>query len=249
MTFAVQFKRASTLRGIAESIRDLSQIINISIQSNGLHVQAMDSSAISLCELFLPSTGFMHVDLEKEHETVGIHVPALVLVTKCCDPDKPVTLKSIANGTRVIITDDNQFTFELNGIEVMSDSLSIPNIVYDTTINMKSELLRRTICDMSDFGTKCAITYENNTFSLEFSGGDHGIAKFDFKQQCVCTGKTLSKQILSLRHLKHFTKATALGKEVVLEASSEQPLKLTYHMDTFEGGSIAFYLAPQVSDP
>lgn len=249
MTFSIQFKRASTLRGIAESIRDLSQIINISIQRDGLHVQAMDSSAISLCEVFLPRTGFSNFDLETENEMVGIHVPALVLTTKCCDPDKPVSIKSSTNGTRVIITDDNQFTFELNGIEVMSDKLNIPKIVYETTIHMKSELFRRTVCDMSEFGTQCAIKYENNTFELEFSGGDQGVARFNFKQQCLCKGNSLSKQVLSLRHLKIFTKATQLGKELLLEACSEQPLKLTYHMDMFEGGSITFYLAPQVVDP
>jgi proliferating cell nuclear antigen len=249
MTFSVEFKRASTLRGIAESIRDLSQIINLSILSNGLHVQAMDSSAISLCEVFLPRTGFIRFDLEKEYDMVGVHVAALVMVTKCCDPEKPVTIKSIANGTRIIVTDDVQFTFELNGIEVMSDKLSIPNIAYETTIQMKSELFRRTVCDMSEFGTHCAIKYESDTFELEFSGGDHGVARFDFKQQCICKGKNLSKQVLSLRYLKIFSKATQLGKEVVLEASSEQPLKLTYHMDMFEGGSITFYLAPQAVDP
>ena len=247
MSFEIEFERAGVIKTIADTIKDLNQVVVFNISEQyGMYMQAMDSAAVSLCELKMPLASFKRFQTldASEKYSVGIHIGALTMVMKCFNSDKKIIMK-MDSTDKVILTDGEQFTFHLSLVDVNADTLELPYTVYTTCIKMKSDFVRKLMHDMGEFGSRCSFSSKQQALTIEFSGGMYGNACVEVKD--VCVGEDLSHPlVMSLRHMKIFSKASALGDDVVIEAVAGLPLKITYGF----GGDclLTFFLAPQIHD-
>ncbi len=253
----VCFPRADVLRNIAESVRDLVSDVVIDIKPEGLYMLAMDASAVAVAELRLPRAGFVDFVLERAEERVcvGVSLVALSMVVKCFDPASRLELRSDPANAKLHVTDRRAITFVLNTMDIEHDLLSVPPCFSAVQARLKSDLMKRLMTDVGVFGTRCALSCAAGVLSIEFDGGDHGRAAVVLNEMEgveVAASGNLELITLSLRYMRMFSKAGSLGKNVTImlpeSGASSGPVRVNYPIDSFEGGSLMFYLAPQVSD-
>jgi proliferating cell nuclear antigen PCNA len=253
--FMVCFPRADVLRNIAESVRDLVSDVVIEITADGLYLMAMDASAVAVAELRLPRSGFVDFQLDgSECERVGLSLTALSLIVKCFDGASMLELRSgFLADAKLHVTDRKAITFVLNTMDIAHDKMEVPAFFPAVRATLKSDLLKRLMVDVGVFGTRCALTCSCGVLKISFDGGDHGTAIVVVNGLEGCEDVHTDSELngattLSLRYMRMFTKGGSLGKRVVIDLTSDKPVRVSYAIDAFSGGSLVYYLAPQAAD-
>ena len=147
--------------------------------------------------------------------------------------------------------DHNKFDhfFELGLIEVEQDTLNIPEVEYDVDFTMKADNFSELISELMVFGSNLNILCNEQV--LEFNAsGDAGKLKVnipidDLNEYAIAEGDSLDISY-SLTHLGKMCLSTKLGQYVSLSISTEYPMAIKY--DLGDNSSVAFYIAPKISD-
>ena len=82
--FEARIIQGSTLKKIIESIRELVKDANLDCDENGVSMQAMDSSHVSLCALALNANAFDHYRCDKAL-ALGVNTENLAKLLKCSE--------------------------------------------------------------------------------------------------------------------------------------------------------------------
>ena len=85
--------KASLLKKIFDSVKDLVTDVNFDCSASGLALQAMDQSHVALVVLLLRSQGFEHYRCDR-NMSIGMNMMSLSKVLRCAGNDDVVTLKA-----------------------------------------------------------------------------------------------------------------------------------------------------------
>lgn len=221
-------------------------------------MQAMDSSQVSLCSLFLKSEGFKFFRCDKPL-AIGINTTNLSKILKCAGNDDIITLKceEESDSLSLIFESPNQdriSDFDYKLMEIESEHLGIPDTEYKCSIRMSSTEFQRIIRDISVFGDTCTISVTKEGIKFSASG-DLGTGNILLKKNSS-VDKDEDAVIIdirepvtlnfALRYLTLFTKATALGPTVTLSLSPDIPIVIEYPVESM--GHIRYYLAPKIDE-
>lgn len=259
--FEARLQSAMLFKKIAEALKELCHDINIDCDSDGLHLQAMDSSHVALVSLNIQPDAFEHYRCDRP-VVLGLDMQQLSKFMKFCDKDTSMTLKKYDDNEDNKITmcfEDNsgilsskECTLRLMDIE--QEHISIPEEEYECNVTMPSNLFQSIVRDMSGIGDEV---------SLEISGkyikfcvdGDDGKIDLNFplndspdetKAVQIQADDTISQKY-ALRYLSYFTKASPLSTTVNISISKGVPLRLQFPLnDKYEHGNMQFYLAPKL---
>jgi proliferating cell nuclear antigen len=257
--FEARLTNGSILKKLIESLKDLVNDANIDCSEEGLSIQAMDSSHVSLCAVALRADGFDHFRCDRDI-SLGFSSANLSKILKCADNGDVITLKAedTADSLTLMFESANQdriSDFELKLMDIDADHLGIPDTEYKTTIRMPSAEFQRIIRDLQVLGDTCVIscTKEGVRFSVTGDLGtgnvlvraNAGVDK-DEKDQVVIEMDEPVELTFALRYLNFFTKATTLGPVVVISMSPDVPIVVEYPIEQI--GHIKYYLAPKIDD-
>jgi len=98
--FEARLDQGSVLKKILESIKDLVSESNFDCSNDGISLQAMDSSHVSLVALLLRADGFKEYRCDR-NISLGINLTSMSKILKCAGPEDVVTLKANDNGDTV----------------------------------------------------------------------------------------------------------------------------------------------------
>lgn len=260
--FECRLLQGSILKKIIESIKDLVNEANFDCTANGLSLQAMDSSHVSLVALFLKHDGFQHYRCDK-NISLGVSMASMAKLLKIAGNDDIVTLRAEDAGDQLTFLYESpkqlrHSSFSLKLMDIDSEHLAIPDSEYKCTIDMPSAEFQRICREITVVGdtVKITATKEGVKFSVN---GDMGngciICKpgMDEKDDTAVAIK-LEEDIsltFALRYLNFFCKATTLSTSVKLKMSPEIPLVVEYKIEQDDGdsmGHLRFYLAPKISE-
>jgi len=257
--FEARLQHASTLKKLMEAMKDLVSEANFDCSTNGIALQAMDSSHVSLIALLLRSDGFEHYRCDK-NLSLGINLGSMSKILKCAGNDDNVTLKADDNGSVITFMfesprQDKISDFELKLMEIDSDVLGIPDTEYKAIIKMPANEFQRIRRDLTILGDTVVIsvTKEGVKFSVTGELGNGNITcrpsnEADAKEE-ERTEIELSEPVqltFALRYLNLFTKASSLSGTVSLSMSKDVPLVVEYRIE--EKGYLRYYLAPKIED-
>jgi len=255
--FEARLKQAALLKKILEAIKELVTDANFDCNSNGISLQAMDSSHVSLVSLLLRSDGFDHYRCDR-NLALGINLGSMSKIIKCASNDDSVTLKAEDQGSSLtfMFESPNKISdFELKLMEIESDSLGIPDTEYKAIVKMPAAEFQRICRDLTNFGDTVVIsaTKEGIKFSVS---GELGTGNVHIRPSSDVDSKSEDETSIelqepvqltfALRYLNFFTKATALSSTVSLSLSKDVPLVVEYRIE--DNGYLRFYLAPKIED-
>lgn len=256
--FEARLINSSVLRKVLEAVKDLLTDASFDCSENGIQLQAMDNSHVSLVSLNLRSEGFDKFRCDR-NLTLGMNLANLIKIMKCANTDDTVTMKAQDDADTVTFTFESKkqekiSDYEMKLLNLDQEHLGIPETDFSAIIRMPSAEFSRICRDLAQFGESMVIacTKEGVRFSTSGDIG-HGNVKlaqtnnFDKEEEAV----TIEMQeavclTFACEYLISFTKATALSPQVQLSMSENVPLVVEYNIPDL--GFVRYYLAPKIED-
>mmetsp|Transcript_75273 Transcript_75273/g.119671 ORF Transcript_75273/g.119671 Transcript_75273/m.119671 type:complete len:266 (+) Transcript_75273:108-905(+) len=262
--FEATLDEGDVFKKLIAAIGDLVNDANFDCSQEGIRVQAMDSSHVSLVNLYLSATSFSNFKCDAQH-TLGINFSALNKVLKCSKPKDSITMRheDDSDTLSLIFSDENDertLSFELKLMDIDSERLVIPDTEYRATIRMSSKEFKTVCTDFQSIGESLGIACSKEAVRFTLNG-EIGVGQVTYKHNAnVDDIDELDKhpnnvlirceeaiaQNFAIRYLSYFTKATSLSKSVTLFMSADVPLVTEYKIDDI--GHLKYYLAPKIDD-
>eukprot|EP01105_Mastigella_eilhardi_P006533 TRINITY_DN18072_c0_g1_i1.p1 TRINITY_DN18072_c0_g1~~TRINITY_DN18072_c0_g1_i1.p1 ORF type:complete len:263 (-),score=117.41 TRINITY_DN18072_c0_g1_i1:114-902(-) len=257
--FEAKLGAASLLKRLLDAIKDLVTEVNFDCSANGISLQAMDSSHVSLVSLVLRADGFEHFRCDRNLR-LGINLTNMAKILKCANNDDAVTMRAEDTPDTVSFlfeshSGDKLSDFDLKLMELETEQLGIPDQEYLTTVKMPSAEFQRICRDISVIGDTVVVSVRKEEVKFSVSG-DMGTGNISCRQsgeidkekddQTSIELKEPVSQSFALRYLNLFTRATSLSRSVQLQMSPDVPLAVQYRIEDL--GSVRFYLAPKIED-
>ena len=239
--------RAGILKCLLDCTKELWSSANFVFDANGLRVQAMDSSHISLASLALTPAAFSFYRCP-ETATLGIQFDAVSMVLRSCAADDPVKLEFASNSEHLLIMRGEDRQWELKLLETEEDTMSIPDQKYDVCARVSTSELQRCLRDLKDLvgADTISVSVCERAISLSVDG-QMGRGTVSIKDGVDIEGEMDCKCKYSLKYLSAFTKgSSSLCPTVRLRMGKDTPLCVTYDIEGH--GNLEFYLAPRIED-
>jgi proliferating cell nuclear antigen len=255
--FEAKLSQSGQIKKLIEAVKDIVSDANLECNENGISLQAMDSSHVSLVSLIIPSDDFDVFKCEKPI-TLGLNLNSFYKILKCSSNDDSIFISSSEISDILIIifesiNNDRISEFELKLIKIDTEPLGIPETQYSATISITSSEYRRISSEMITLGDtmQIGISKEGIKFEVE---GDIGKATVFLKQmekEYEGDGVKINisepvKMGFALRYLNSFSKATPLCEKITLKLCKDFPLQLEFKV--IKSGFIRFYLAPKYEE-
>ncbi|GAB5369961.1 hypothetical protein AAMO2058_001451100 [Amorphochlora amoebiformis] len=256
--FEARMTEGHILKKLIDSMKDLVTDANFDCNAEGISLQAMDTSHVSLVALHLREDGFDMYRCDR-NKALGINTGSLTKILKCAGSDDIITLKADDKGDSVTCMfespkKDRISDFELKLIDIDSEHLGIPDTDYKCVVKMPSSEFKRIVTEIGVMGE--TVTISTSKESVKFSvSGDMGTGNItlrkntnvDKKEEAISiqTEEEIS-QNFALRYLTMFAKATPLSDYVTLSMTADIPLVVEYKIE--KKGYIRYYLAPKIEE-
>lgn len=256
--FEARLEKADVLKKTMDALKDLIKEAVWDVSAQGLSLQSMDSSHVSLVQVTLRTEGFETFRCDK-NLALGVNMDTMNKLMKCASNDDSITLKSEDNGdllTMIFESKNGEKTseFEMKLMDLDIEQLGIPEQEYSCTIKMPSSEFMRVCKDLSNIGESVNVTVVKG--GVNFSAkGDIGNAKIhvaessnvDNEKDAVTVEVSEPVNLtFALRYLNFFTKATPLSSQVILSLSPEVPLVVEYDIEDI--GHVKYFLAPKIEN-
>lgn len=256
--FEARLDQGHILKKLVDSMKDLVTDANFDCSSEGISLQAMDTSHVSLVALQLRGDGFEHFRCDRS-KTLGINTAQLTKILKCAGSNDAITLKADDSGDSLTCMfespdKDRISDFELKMIDIDSEHLGIPDTDYTCTVKMPSAEFRRIVTEIGVMGDTVAISCTKDAVKFSVSG-DMGRGNITCRKNTAVDKKKEAVTIhteedislnFALRYLQQFAKATPLSDYVTLSMSPDVPLVVEFKIEN--KGYIRYYLAPKIEE-
>merc|ERR1711931_244927 len=245
--FEARLEKGDVLKKTMDALKDLIKEAVWDVSAQGLSLQSMDSSHVSLVQVTLRTEGFETFRCDK-NLALGVNMDTMGKLMKCADNGDLLGLVFESK------SGDKSSEFEMKLMDLDIEQLGIPEQDYSCTIRMPSQEFARICKDLSNIGESVQITVTKGgvTFSAK---GDIGNAKINLTQggnvdkeeeSIVIDMQEAVNLTFALIYLNFFTKATPLSSQVLLSLSPEVPLVVEYDIDDI--GHVKYFLAPKIED-
>tara|TARA_X000000950_G_C13914702_1_gene660416 strand:+ start:4178 stop:4933 length:756 start_codon:yes stop_codon:yes gene_type:complete len=247
------FKNGKILKDLVDICKDIVSEINLEIQNEGIIMQAMDMSHVSLISFFIHKEDFSLYNVDKE-EVLSLSLKSLNMILKCYKESFQLSLNTNNDGFLQVIfysndidnDTDKQYTWNLTLLNIESETLSIPSDDSQIEINMNANEFSEMIKNMSSFGDSLQIKIIGKLLHLQVSGdiGNVEVHKSFNKDKMKTKGNM--ELSVAMRYLLLFIKGSTLTQDLKIKMKNEQPLELIYMIN--KNSYLQFFLAPKFDD-
>jgi len=265
--FEAKLKEGATLKKIFDAIKDLVTETSWDCNANGMALQAMDTSHVSLVAVQLKSEGFEYFRCDRGIN-LGMNLNNLTKILKCANNDDSITIKSPDESDKITLVfetkkQDEISEYQLKLMNLDCEYLGIPDTSYSVLIKMPSSKFQRICRDLAQIGDSIQISCTKEGVRFQASGDlgsgkvtVHQTASQDKKEETVSI--QMSEPIclsFAVKYLNYFSKATPLSTQVCLSLAPDVPLVVEYKItgeseddDEVDHGYIRYYLAPKIDE-
>ena len=224
--FEAKLTDGTTLKKIVDSIKDLVTDVNLDVTPSGISLQAMDSSHVALVQLQLTESGFCFYRCDKPI-TLGLSITNLAKVMRLVNATDSIVLKCDSGVGKnaepqhlTLVVEsakgDRTTEFTLNLISLDSESLGIPDTIYQSEISMNSNDFAKLTREL--FALSETVTFEISQGCVKFvveSELGTGSIRITTSQDQFDSTKAVHLSF-ALRYLNLFNKAASLSQQVKL---------------------------------
>jgi proliferating cell nuclear antigen len=269
-----QPQKAEQFAMLFQHVKAFTDHINIMFGKDRMFVQCMDTSHVSIMELYLPATWFCQYDnVLDDGITLGVSSSMLFKILNSREKtqvieiaytqeenDKLFVRMRNPEGTPANKTDFEKH-FEIPLMDIDSETMDIPAIDHQAEITISSYHFASIVNQLKMFGDTMDIQCSEEKIMLGSKSHENGkmfveIKIDDLSCFIIDEGKELSLAF-SLTYLHNICLYNKIAKEVDIKFSSNYPMKMTYFLDALGEGQderpensakLSFYLAPKIAD-
>lgn len=231
-------------RMFAEIISIISELVaevKIKISKEGMSIVAVDPANVAMVIFNLPPTAFSQ--LEVGEETIGVNLESFKAVLRRCSAGSSLVMETDGNLLKVEIIDKIKREFTLTLLDIEGKDKPVPNLEFATKIEMNSMDFAEAIEDCMIVSDSCCFNADANKLSI-FAKGPLNSANLTYSSDEVKIDSPLqSKSRYSLEYLLKMARATKITDKVLINFSSDYPLRLEFITQAI---NLGFILAPRV---
>lgn len=222
-------------------ISDLVIEVKININKEGMNIVAVDPANVAMIVFKLPATTFSQ--LEVQEETIGVNLENLKAVLRRCSANSSLVLSTEDNLLIIEITDKIKRKFTLTMLDLEGKDKPIPNLEFNTKVEMTGHDFADAIEDCNIVSDSCGFESSSNNFTV-FAKGSLNSANLSYSSDELRIESPIeSKSRYSLEYLQKMIKAAKLTDKVILNFSTDYPLKIEFNTALMQLG---FILAPRI---
>jgi proliferating cell nuclear antigen PCNA len=250
--------RAEMFNIIFQNIKLITADINITFESDKIHIQCMDPAHVAVLEVHIGSTWFDSYELSDNIEGLVIGVNANILgkifgtrnklqdiIIECSDDKDTLSVKFESE-------DKNEYNkmFEIPLMDLDIDAMEIPLMDYEAEFSLPSHIYASLMSQLKLFGETMNIECSEDKIMLNSSSIDTGkmsteISIDDLNEFSIDEGKELNISY-SLSYLCNIANFHKLSNEIELKFKDDHPIQLIYNLGT-EDANVMFYVAPKMN--
>jgi proliferating cell nuclear antigen len=253
-------KKKETFISLFNVLKNCSSVINITFESEVLHIQGMDKSHICLFDVKLNKTWFSSYEIL---ETINICFDSCffysIISTKSDNQDLIIFLKDNDLDILHIVFDSKEKevkkggefkkTFKMNLIEYDYEEMHIPSVEYDSEFSLSSKLISDVFSQLTNFGDDIVIHCSEENISLTTNGvtGEMNvdIPIDDLNDYSIIEDEQV-KLTYSLAYINKMCITSKLSNDVEFALSNEKPMKINYNLG--DDSSMVFFIAPKMNE-
>ena len=227
---------------LSDSIAIISELVTevrIKVSKTGLSIIAVDPANVALISLKIPHSAFSQ--FESEEENLCVNLEDLKQVLKRAELGSTLTMQKEDNKLKLSIENAVKRNFYLALINIESEEKRIPELEFDSSVELASEMFKHAIEDASVVSDACIFELGKN-FVIEAKGALNSTRTEFSSDEAKFKGEAKSKY--SLEYLGKFIKASRFSEKVNLQYKKDFPLRLDFRGNV----DMTFILAPRVED-
>jgi proliferating cell nuclear antigen PCNA len=258
MDIIIQNVKAEVFTTLFQHIKLFTEHINLMFLEDKLFVQGMDSSRVSVFEIYLPNTWFDSYQLAEGQLTLGIQANILFRVLNTRDKTQDIQLHvdsaeddnlSVSFASVQKTNFDKHFQVPLMSID--SEMLSIPEMESDAEFSIPSSKFAVLVDQLKLFGDTLEIQCSEEKILMTASSLEHGkmtveIPIDDLTSFSITEGEQVNVAY-SLSHLHNICAYSKICTDTTVHLSANFPVKLVYNVG-LPDANIVFYLAPKLNE-
>jgi proliferating cell nuclear antigen PCNA len=253
MNFEITDKnRCLEFINIFKNLNNLTDSINIVVNSDRFYIQGMDQSHICVYELFLDKSWF-HTWNVSSDKTYGFQLSMFNKILHTYSDTQMINLQADDESDKMKInftskSDFNKF-FELPLMDIDCEMLNIPECDYEVDIIMNAKKFKSLIDELTQFSDTVLISCNEGQFSVN-ADGDAATMKVvvdmdDIENYSVIENETIDASF-GLKYLAQMCQFYKLSSNCTIHISRNMPIQIKYEID--EDSMMRFYLAPKIDD-
>ncbi len=225
---------------IISIISEMVLEVRLKVNKEGLSILAIDPANVAMTSFKLPASAFSEIEVDSD-EVLGISLDNLKAVLRRIKTGSVLIITKQENELRLQIQDKIKKEFNLALIEIESEEKDIPNLNFVSKIEMDSKDFSESIEDCAVVADSCSFVSEPDKFIIQAKGHLNSF-KSEFSDEVNIQAEQANSKY-SLEYLQKMIKATKITDKVVINFSTDYPLKLDFHTPFVE---LSFILAPRV---
>lgn len=232
-----------------ESIAILSDLVTettITVTQENLEIIAMDPANVAMVIFKLSKNNFAEYEVKEEKESISVNLTNLKQILRRLKTKDILTLEASENKLKITMKAKNTRTFNIPLIELENENQKIPDLNFETTIQLPSATLNDSIDDVDIVGESVTFHSLDNTLNISSSGDlTNANVRLNPDDEIDINSNSEQKSKYSTEYLKKMIQGSKITDKTNIKFSSNYPLRLEYHA---EGASLEFILAPRVDN-
>ena len=242
--FRVVLDSADTIKKLFVIFNELVDVANLSFTADGLNVQSMDTSHVSLVNLKISKRYFKDYSITQE-ANIGVKISNFVKILECIGNDE-VNISFTYDNPDELIVESEYSNFKMKTLDIETEEMEIPEMDIDVLIDADSTVIQKYLKNMSGFGDTVKIYTKDDVVHMK-TIGEIGEVDLQIHDQRVEIRGSLTCEFAT-RYLNTFSKSAGISKRVVIKLLDDQPGIFTYSFDEESDSTISFFLAPKMTD-
>jgi len=234
---------------LADSISLISELVlevKAKISKIGFEITAIDPSNAAMVLMKIPASAFSQFEVEKDEE-LGLNLEDLKQVLKRAVSSQAIVIEKKDNLLNLRIQDAVKRSFNLSLIHIDAEDKNIPDLSFNTQIDVSSSTFSEIINDAAIVSDSCSFVANETSFVIEAKGTLNSTrTEFSSDEVKIATNQE-SKAKYSLDYLVKFMKATRLSDKIVLRFSTNYPARFDFKNQN-NLLELSFILAPRFEE-
>lgn len=268
-------EKAKAFSSMFQNMKLFCEHINLMFEPTRLYAQGMDSSHISVFEIYIPAAWFDEYKQESSC-VLGVNTQLFFRILNTREEGQQITIEYADEGDKVFLhfSAKNSFDkhFELPLIDLDSDMMEIPAADHQAEFSLSSSTFSNIVGQLKQFGADLHIRCNEEELRLTAKSNESGnmsvvIPIDDLTLFAINEGETINMSF-SLTHLHNICAFHKVSDSINIKISENYPLKTTYLLENGSSASsnstmeedendddddsskarIVVYLAPRMTD-
>jgi len=257
-------EKAKAFTTMFQNMKLFCEHINLMFEPHRLYAQGMDSSHISVFEIFIPS-GWFDEYWQEGNSVIGINTHHLFRILNTREENQQINIEYTDSDSDKLflhfVSSKASFDkhFELPLVELEFEMMEIPDVDYQAEFSLASSNFASIVGQLKQFGADLHIMCNEQELRLTAKSNESGnmsviVPIDDLTLFAINEGETLNISF-SLTHLHNICAFHKVSDGINLKISENYPLKTTYLLepagedeDDEQKARIVVFLAPRMGD-